>query len=128
MLIFGMMAGIAGLVLMAIAPDTALFWAGMPVLSLWGFIGPSAQAIMTRLVPPGKQGQLQGAGSSLMGVASLVSPTIFAGTFALGILPAWGAPLPGAPYLVAALVLTVALYLAWRVTAAVAAGPTDNRP
>ncbi len=116
MLIFGMTCGIGGLLLLAFAPDATVFWLGMPIMALWGFIGPSAQGIMTRLVGAEQQGQLQGAGASLMGVASLIGPSLFTGAFALGIAPAWGAPLPGAPYLVAAVLLGLALSLAWRVT------------
>lgn len=116
MLIFGMGAGIGGLIVLTLAPNTTLFWLGMPIMALWGFIGPSAQGLMTRLVGPERQGQLQGAGASLMGVASLIGPSLFTGAFALGIAPAWGAPLPGAPYLVAAVLLGLGLALAWRVT------------
>jgi DHA1 family tetracycline resistance protein-like MFS transporter len=116
MLLFGMSAGIAGLLLLTLAPDPTTFWLGMPLMALWGFIGPSAQGLMTRLVGADRQGQLQGAGASLMGVASLIGPALFTGAFALGIRPEWGGPLPGAPYLVAAVLLGLALLLAWHVT------------
>jgi MFS transporter, DHA1 family, tetracycline resistance protein len=114
--LFGMSAGIVGLLLLTLAPDSTTFWLGMPLMALWGFIGPSAQGLLTRLVGPDRQGQLQGAGASLMGVASLIGPALFTSAFALGIRPEWGAPLPGAPYLVAAVLLGMALFLAWRVT------------
>ena len=116
MLLFGMVAGIGGLLVLTLAPTATMFWLGMPLMALWGFIGPSAQGLMTRLVGPDRQGQLQGAGASLMGVASLIGPSLFTGAFALGIRPAWGAPLPGAPYLVAAVLLGLALLIAWQVT------------
>jgi len=116
MLLFGMAVGIAGLVLLAITSSELVFWLGMPLMALWGFIGPAAQGLMTRLVGPDRQGQLQGASASLMGIASLIAPTIFTGAFALGIRTDLGAPLPGAPYLVAALLLAFALVLAIRAT------------
>lgn len=115
MMLFGMMAGIVGMLFLTLAPTGAVFWFGMPLMALWGFIGPSAQGLMTRLVGESQQGQLQGAGASLMGVASLFGPALFTGAFAIGISPAWGAPLPGAPYLVAALLLSIGLVLALRV-------------
>ena len=127
MLMFGMGAGIGGLLLLAFAPDATVFWLGMPVMALWGFIGPAAQAIMTRLVRPDQQGQLQGAGASLMGVASLIGPALFTAAFALGIRPAWRAPLPGAPYLVAAVLLALALALAWRVTRSVTGAAAETK-
>ncbi|MEZ5816130.1 MAG: TCR/Tet family MFS transporter [Hyphomicrobiaceae bacterium] len=116
MLLFGMVAGVAGLLALAFAPTAKLFWFGMPMMALWGFIGPSAQGLMTRLVDSNKQGQLQGASASLMGVASLLGPSLFTAAFAAGIRPEWGAVLPGAPYLVAALLLAIAWGLAFRAT------------
>jgi DHA1 family tetracycline resistance protein-like MFS transporter len=112
-LLLGMCLGVASFIVMSMARSTLVFWATMPVMALWGFIGPAAQGLMTRLVGPDMQGRLQGAGSSLMGVASLIAPTLFSLTFAAGIDPARGAPLPGAPYLVAALLLALALVVVW---------------
>lgn len=108
----GVLFGVTGFLMMALAPNVGVFWASMPVMALWGFISPAAQGLMTRLVAPTEQGQLQGANSSLMGIASLFGPTLFTGTFALGIAPALGSPLPGAPYLVAGVLLIAALAVA----------------
>lgn len=115
-LLLGMAFGLCGLLNLAFAPSSLWFWIGTPIMALWGFIGPSAQAMMTRLVKPDEQGQLQGAGASLMGVASLIGPFLFTGSFYLGIDPARGAMLPGAPYLVAALLLAASAAVATRVT------------
>jgi DHA1 family tetracycline resistance protein-like MFS transporter len=112
MLLFGMGAGILSLAMMALAAHVAAFWLGMLAICLWGFIGPSAQGLMTRLVGPNEQGRLQGANSSLMGLANLIGPGLFTGAFAVGIAPSLGAPLPGAPYLVAAACLGLALAVA----------------
>lgn len=112
MLLFGFCSGVLGMAIFALAPNAAWFWLGYPVMALWGFIGPSAQGIMTRLVAPDQQGQLQGAGSSLMGVASLIAPSLFTGAFAFGIDPARGSPAPGAPYLVSAALILAAMLLA----------------
>ncbi|MEZ5854889.1 MAG: TCR/Tet family MFS transporter [Hyphomicrobiaceae bacterium] len=109
MLVFGMVAGICGLGLMAFAPGEATFWLGMAIICLWGFIGPSAQGLMTRLVGQDQQGRLQGAGASLMGVANLIGPSLFAGAFALGISGADGMLFPGAPYLLAAMCLCLGM-------------------
>lgn len=114
MMIVGMVAGFAGMMVYALAPSAELFWLATPIISLWGFIGPSSQSLMSRVVGADRQGQLQGAGSSLMGVASLIGPFLFTTTFALGIRPDWGAPLPGAPYVVAAMLLAAGLLLVLR--------------
>jgi DHA1 family tetracycline resistance protein-like MFS transporter len=115
-LALGFAFGIAGLLIYATAQTPLGFWLGMPVMALWGFIGPSAQGIMSRLVEPSQQGQLQGAGSSLMAVASLIGPTLFTTAFAMGIDSARGAPFPGAPYLVAALLMAASLAIGWWAT------------
>lgn len=118
LLLLGFSAGAVGMTMMALAPSVAWFWAAYPVIALWGFIGPTAQGFMTRLVSGSEQGQLQGATSSIMGIASLIAPSLFTTTFAAGIDPARGAPLPGAPYLVSAVLMVFAGLIAWRATAA----------
>jgi len=92
LLLTGFAGGCIGMAMFALAPSEIWFWLGYPVLALWGFIGPTAQGLMTQEVAPGEQGQLQGAGSSMMGVASLIAPSLFSLTFALGIDPRHGAP------------------------------------
>ncbi len=124
-LLFGMACGACGLLIMAFAPNERWFWLGYPVIALWGFIGPASQAIMTRLVQPQQQGQLQGAGASVMSIASLFGPSLFTGSFALGIDPAHGAFLPGAPYLLAALLLAAAGVVATVVTRPAGFGAAD---
>jgi DHA1 family tetracycline resistance protein-like MFS transporter len=68
--------------------------------------------MMSRKVSPSEQGQLQGANSSSRSVTGLLGPAIFAATFAW--LIHW---LPGAPFLLAALLLVAAAAVAWVVTA-----------
>lgn len=81
-----------------------------------GLLGPAAQGLMTRHVGPSEQGQLQGANSSLMGITGLIGPGLFTLTFAsfIGTHRDWH--LPGAAFLLAALLMTIALVLAWRIT------------
>ena len=53
--------GVAGFLIFGIAPTGSWFWLGIPVMSIWGVAGAATQALMTRLVAPDQQGQLQGA-------------------------------------------------------------------
>ena len=115
-LIIGLCCGAVGFAIYGLAPTGPLFWAGIPVMALWGLTSPAVQGLMTRLVSPTEQGQLQGAGSSLMAVASLFGPALFTLTFAYFIDPQRAVQLPGAPFLLAALLLLVSALLAWRVT------------
>jgi MFS transporter, DHA1 family, tetracycline resistance protein len=98
-----------------LVPTGIIFWLGVPVFSLMGLYGPSAQGLMTRHVQPSEQGRLQGANNSLMGITGVIGSGIFALTFAhfIGAQNDWH--LPGAPFLLAALMLMIAVILAWRV-------------
>ena len=117
-LVLGLLFGAAGFAIYGIAPTGGWFLIGVPVMSLWGLANPATQGLMTRLVGSSEQGQLQGANSSLTGIAGLVGPSLFTLTFAFAITPARDWHLPGAPFLLAALMLTAALGLAYRMARA----------
>ena len=112
----GLTFATAGFVIYGLASTGPIFWIGVPVMALWGIATPSLQTIMTRLVDATEQGRLQGALASLVGLASLIGPTVFTQTFAVFISTRadWG--LPGAPFLLAALLIFTAMLLAWRAT------------
>jgi DHA1 family tetracycline resistance protein-like MFS transporter len=116
-LLIGLLFGTAGLAGFGLAPTGFLFLVAIPVMALWGFAGPAAQAVMTRRVAPTEQGQLQGANASIMGIANLVGPTIFALAFAYA-LDAGGGALAGSPFWLAALMLLASVVIAWRATRA----------
>jgi DHA1 family tetracycline resistance protein-like MFS transporter len=111
-LIAGLLFGSLGMVIYGLAPSGPWFWLGVPVMSLWGITGPTIMDMMSRKVSPSEQGQLQGANSSSRSVTGLLGPAIFTATFAW--LIHW---LPGAPFLLAALLLVAAAAVAWVVTA-----------
>ncbi len=76
----------------------------------------SSQALMTRRVAPGEQGELQGALGSVRGISMLIGPSLFTLTFAQFAGPWRHLGLIGAPWLLAALLYVVSLLIAWRVT------------
>lgn len=115
-LIAGLVCGAVGMAIHGLAPTGMLFWAGVPVMALWGLSGPAALGLMSRLVGPSEQGQLQGANTSLASLSSLVGPALFSLTFAYFIARP-GSPWPGAPFLLAGVLLLLAGATAWRVTA-----------
>src|SRR5215471_6625242 len=117
-LIAGLGFGVAGFAVFGLAPTGPVFWLGIPLMALWGLANPSAQGLMSRRIGPDKQGQLQGANASLMGVANLIGPGLFTLTFAFAIDAAREWSLPGAPHLVAAMLLGLAIVVALRVTKA----------
>src|SRR6202042_3050468 len=99
------------------ATTGALFWIGIPIMALWGVAGAAMQALMTRQVAPDQQGQLQGAISSVQSVSQLVGPFLFTLTFAWFIGPHAPLKLPGAPFLLASVLLVLSLVIAMRVLA-----------
>ena len=115
-MIGGLLAGTAGFMLYAFAPTGAWFVAAIPVVALWGLVGPASQGIMTRAVGGSAQGELQGAMGSLAGIATVIGPTLFATVFAWSIRD--GAPwhFPGSAYALAGLLLVVAAVIAERAT------------
>jgi DHA1 family tetracycline resistance protein-like MFS transporter len=110
-LIVGLLSGAIGFVVYGLAPTGRVFLIGVPIMALWGLYGPSAQSLMTRRVGQSEQGQLQGALSSLTGIANMLAPALFSLIFAaaLGTFRQWH--LPGAPFLVASGALLVAMGL-----------------
>jgi DHA1 family tetracycline resistance protein-like MFS transporter len=115
-LIFGLMCGVAGFTIYGFASQGWMFWAGIPVLALWGMASAAFMGLMSRLVSGSEQGQLQGANSSLIALAGLIGPGLFAQTFAWSIAPESSSQFPGAPFLLAAALLAAGAALAWWVT------------
>jgi DHA1 family tetracycline resistance protein-like MFS transporter len=122
----GLAFGAVAFTIYGLAPTGRMFLTGVPVMALWGLYGPSAQGLMTRRVPPSEQGQLQGALMGLRGLSGLISPAIFTFTFATFISPNSAVHLPGAPFLLAAVLLLAAFVLAWRVTQKKGKGTRDK--
>ena len=107
-LLTGLAFGVAGFVAYAFAPTGAVFLSVIPLVALWGLSGPSAQGLMTRLVDPRQQGELQGANGAVLGIAAMIGPALFTLTFATFISADNRWQIPGAPFYLAALLLAVA--------------------
>ncbi len=116
-LFLGLGCGAAGFLIFGAAPTGQLFWIGIPVLALWSVAGAATQALITRLVSPAQQGQLQGATNSVQSVSQLLGPFLFTLTFAHFIGPQTALKLPGAPFLLASSLLLLALAIALRTLA-----------
>jgi DHA1 family tetracycline resistance protein-like MFS transporter len=112
----GLLAGTIGFAAYGLAPTGTLFVLFVPVFAFMGLFGPSLQALMTRRVQPFEQGQLQGANASLMGIAGMFGPLLFTQVFSRAISPRAPVHLPGAPFLLASLLLLAGAALAARVT------------
>src|SRR5437764_698015 len=121
-LVTGLAFGAAAFVLYGLAPTGALFLLGIPIGGLFGLTYPALQGLMTRRVGADEQGRLQGAIASVMGIAGVIAPVLFTQVFAAAIGRFRGAGVPGAPFLLAALLLVTAMVVVRRgVIAAVVA-------
>ena len=117
-MMIGLAGGIGGFLIFGLAETGTQFVIGIPILSLWGIAGAAAIGLMTRRVSASEQGQLQGANSSIQGLANLAGPFLFTLTFSYFIGAGTRLHLPGAPFLLAALLLLAAAVLAWHATRA----------
>ncbi len=105
----GLAFGIAGFACYGLAPTSAVFLLGVPLIGLWGLASPALTALLSERVESNEQGQLQGALSSLRGIAGMIGPILFTQSFALA--TTHGGP-AGAPYLLASGLLVISLMLA----------------
>lgn len=92
-----------------------------PVTALGGVVTPALQAILSRAAPADAQGELQGVLASLNAIAMIVSPLVMTGTFSAFTAPGAAIFAPGAPFLLAALMMVAAMLLH-------VARPRDARP
>ncbi|GIW97320.1 MAG: hypothetical protein KatS3mg111_0653 [Pirellulaceae bacterium] len=115
MLFIALTLGATGYVIYGLAETGWQFWAAIPVFAFVGFFSPAIQGLMTRRVGPSEQGQLQGANSSLAGIAGMLGPAIFSTVFSAGIADSSPIELPGMPFLLAAFLHLLAILIAIRV-------------
>jgi MFS transporter, DHA1 family, tetracycline resistance protein len=115
-LLTGLACGTISYAIWGLAPTGLLGCVAIPFGALMGLYGPSAQGLMTRRVSPSERGQLQGANSSMMGITGMIGPGLFSVIFAyfIGSTTKWH--VPGAPFLLAALMTLGAFAVASRVT------------
>ncbi|KGI78984.1 TCR/Tet family MFS transporter [Oleiagrimonas soli] len=125
LLLYGLCFGTLSMLMMGMAASPWLLVASIPVMALWGLAEPATQSLLTQQIAPDEQGRLQGALSSLMAFAGIFGPTLFTQIFAWSIrTPQY--KLPGAAFLVAAVILAGCLLWAWRLTRRIAVSPAQT--
>jgi len=108
-----MLLGALGLAIYGAAWSGSIYGLGILASALWGAAGPVHQSLMTRYIREDQQGSLQGAQSSLWGVAGLIGPGIFTSVFADAISKDAVVPnMPGAPFFLASIFLLIGVFLA----------------
>ncbi|WP_420606989.1 TCR/Tet family MFS transporter [Novosphingopyxis sp.] len=91
-----------------------LIFVAIPIGWFQGLIQPSVTGLMSRAVDDRRQGELQGATSSLNSLAAVVGPPLFTAAFFLFTQDSAPVYWPGAPYAVASVFALVSLALFWR--------------
>jgi DHA1 family tetracycline resistance protein-like MFS transporter len=105
---------LASQILFGLAGSAALFLAGQVLLCLGGLGTPAYNAAMSRRVDADRQGEFQGAMGALQGLAGLIGPLVFSGSFAYVTAPGAVMPIIGAPFFIGALLAAGALALTFR--------------
>lgn len=105
--VMGLGCGLPSYFILATAPNTAVLLVGMVVGALAGVTFPAMQQMMTLRVPDDAQGELQGAIASVISLTSIIGPPIMTGVFG-AFADAKGLYFPGAPFLLAAILLAIA--------------------
>ena len=115
-MMLGLACGTVGFVVYGLAGSGWLFLLGLPISALWAVAAPATMALVTQQVPAAVQGRIQGSLGSLVSLAGIFAPALFAGAFGFFIGPSAPVHLPGVSFLLAALLLGIAALVAWRYT------------
>ncbi len=86
----------------------------VPYVLGWGLTAPAVQSLITREVPPNEQGILQGAISSAQTVTGIIGPPVAGSVFGYFIGPTTPIHLPGAAFLLGAILFVIGLIVAWQ--------------
>ena len=113
-MILGVGLFLAAQILFGLANSALLFLGGHVLLCLGGLGTPAYSAVMSRRVDADRQGEFQGAMGALQGFAGLIGPLVFSGSFAYVTSVGALLPLPGAPFLIGALLAAGALVLTFK--------------
>ena len=102
-LLLGLVSGIVGFAIYAVAPNSVIFLLAFPPIALWGLANPAIQSLSTQAVGPTQQGKLQGAQASVGSIADMIGPLLFTQIFAAAVAASGAMHVPGAPYYLASL-------------------------
>ncbi|MBY5934226.1 TCR/Tet family MFS transporter [Tateyamaria omphalii] len=112
--IYGHVADVAVFLLIGFVSSGTWLLILTPLAALPAVITPALQGIMSKAVGDDEQGELQGALVSIAALAMIVSPMLMTFVFYRFTEPANGIYLPGAPFLLAAVLIALALMVFMR--------------
>jgi DHA1 family tetracycline resistance protein-like MFS transporter len=103
-----------GLVLFGLASQSWMMFVFLIPYCLGGISGPGLQAIISGSVPANEQGELQGSLTSIMSITSIVGPLVMSNLFAFFTGPIAPFYFPGAPFMLAALLMLLSCFFAYK--------------
>lgn len=113
----GLSAGAVGFAGYAFATKGWMMFAWTAPFSLFGFVMPALNAIMSKTVGPREQGELQGALACIGSLTSIAAPPMLTNLFAFFTSPVAPVYFPGAAFLAASLFLLLAAVVFSRIRA-----------
>ena len=105
----GYALSVAGYLIYSFASSPWIMLAGIPVLACGALASPPVQSMLSATAGPLRQGEIQGALSSLQGLVLVAGPLVMGSLFGLATRPDHALHFPGAPFLLAAVVCLSAL-------------------
>ena len=111
LVVAGTLSAVAGYLVYAFAEQGWMMYVGILIAALSGVVFPSLQGLMSNLTAKSGQGELQGAVASLFSLATIIGPLVMTQAFAYFTAPAAPFQLPGAAFVMAALLTVGALLL-----------------
>ncbi len=121
---WGLVLNTVCLVAYGVAGQAWMIWALIPISAIGAIVAPAMQGVMSRAASDDQQGELQGVLASISSLSMILSPLVMTQAFFWFTREGADLWLPGAPFLVAAVLMAGALAIfAWlrRVDGAVAA-------
>jgi len=103
-----------GLVLFGLASQSWMMFAFLIPYCLGGISGPGLQAIISGTVPANEQGELQGSLTSIISITSIVGPLVMSNLFAFFTGPIAPFYFPGAPFMLAAVLMLLSCFFAYK--------------
>lgn len=111
---YGLILYVIGFTLFAFASQGWMMFAFMLPYGLAGIFGPAMQGIISNGVEANAQGELQGVTAGLMSATSIIGPIIMTNLFAYYTRPDNPVYFPGAPFILAALLTVVSVFICSR--------------
>ena len=103
-----------GMLLFGLATQSWMMFVFLVPYCFGGISQPALQAVMSEHVPPNVQGELQGAITSLMSLAAIIGPLVMNNLFYYFTHSEAPIHLPGAPFLLAAVLMAASAVIAFR--------------